>query len=126
MNLILNFGQEPSGFNFLKLSINFARLIVDTGVVLFRSLIPINDHGLNSKKKLLTIKAEATGDMVILSGILLSIRKLYSENEWEITLLADSGMQQLANSLRKDILGKKLIFDSFIPINERKFSFDLW
>jgi 3-deoxy-D-manno-octulosonic-acid transferase len=126
MNSIPNFSRESSGFNFLKLSINFARLIVDTGIVLFRSLIPINDHGLNSKKKLLIIKAGAIGDMVILSGILPSIRKVYSENEWEITLLAASGVQQLANSLKKDILGEKLAFDSFIPINERKFSFDLW
>jgi ADP-heptose:LPS heptosyltransferase len=126
MDLIPNFGRKSLSSNFFKLLINFARLIVDTGVVLFRSLRPIHEHGPNLKKKLLIIKAGAIGDMVILSGILPSIRKLYPENEWEITLLAASSVQQLANSLKKDILGENLAFDSFIPINERKFSFDLW
>jgi ADP-heptose:LPS heptosyltransferase len=126
MKLIPNFGRESPVSNSLKLFINSARLVVDTSVALYCALRPNHHHSPSPKKKLLILKVGAIGDVVILSGILPYIRSLHPEEEWEITLLAAGGSQHLANFLQQDVLGPELVFDSFIPINERKFSFNLW
>jgi ADP-heptose:LPS heptosyltransferase len=109
----------------LRIAANITRLIVDSTVELFSSFTTKDIRNIGQKKKLLLVKTGAIGDFIIFSGTLGYIRNLYPEDEWEITLLAASGSELLANFLKKDVLGSGQLFDFFIPINEKNFSWNL-
>ncbi len=108
----------------LRLGSNIARLAIDT-IANFVISIRSNDTQTISKKKLLIVKTGAIGDFVIFSGILSYIRELYSKDEWEVTLLSANASQLLANFLKEDTLGVDRAFDIFMPIDAKRFSWNL-
>jgi ADP-heptose:LPS heptosyltransferase len=109
----------------LRIAANIARLFVDTAIGFVSLFSTKNVKDISQKKRLLLIKTGEIGDFIIFSGILEYIRSLYAEEEWEITLLAASGSELLANFLKKDVLGLGILFDSFIPVNQKSFSWNL-
>jgi ADP-heptose:LPS heptosyltransferase len=61
--------------------------------------IPSKSRPLSPKRRLLILKLDAIGDFLLFLGALQEIRKIYSPDEWEITLLGNRVWRDLAVAL---------------------------
>lgn len=117
-------------FNYSDLSLhsklaNFARDLIDLLVSLTYSISGSKIARVAQKKQLLIIRPDAIGDFIIFTGILPSIRELYPNQEWEITLLGSQEYKSLAEFIRLGVISFEPVFDSFISINRPIFGRNL-
>lgn len=97
----------------LQLIVFLLHEIVDRLAILFNSSSPAD----SSKKKLLIVRFDAIGDFILFLDTFKEYKKLYSDHEWEITLLGNDLWQDLAVNLP--------YADNYLFINRKRFNRNL-